>query len=526
MKRRDFLKMSTMATLAYSIHGTPIHAYGEEHMLSMIAKTRGNNDNILVLIQMSGGNDGLNTIIPLDKYSELSNARSNILINQADVLPLSGQINTGFHPSMTGLQNLFNTDRMNIVQGVSYPTPNFSHFRSTDIMFSGSDSNVNLNTGWVGRYLDFRFPGAPLNYPDPNIFMDPLSIQIGSSISSLFSGANGLNGLAVSSINNFYQIVSGTVDPAPATPAGNELTYIRFIAQQTQAYTQVLQNAANLQATNLAVYPSNNYLADQLKIVARLIGGGLKTPVYMVNIGGFDTHDNQVDAIDHKIGEHADILTKLSEAISAFQDDITLMGKADKVTGCTVTEFGRRVKSNASIGTDHGAGAPMIVFGTQVNPTIIGTSPNLPANATASDNVPMQHDFRQVFGTILVDWFGLSLTDAQTILNGNPFSMLPIFKYAVGQNETPIKNTQLSLEQNFPNPFRTHTTIRFTSSGGMAQIVLYDQVGKMLKVLYENEVPAGTFDIGVDRDALPAGIYYYQLHVGSQSLSQKMVIVN
>jgi hypothetical protein len=356
--------------------------------------------------------------------------------------------------------------------------------------------------------------------------MDPLSIQIGSSISSLFSGANGLNGLAVSSIESFYQIVSGTVDPAPATPAGHELTYIRFIAQQTQSYTQVLQNAANLQPTNLAPYPANNSLASQLAIVARLIGGGLKTPVYMVNIGGFDTHDNQVDAADHKIGDHASRLTKLSEAIAAFQADITLMGKQDKVTGCTVTEFGRRVKSNASGGTDHGAGAPMIVFGTKVNPTVIGSSPNLPANATASDNVPMQHDFRQVFGTILVDWFGLSLTNAQTILNGNPFTMLPIFKYAVGTNEAPIRSTQLSLEQNYPNPFRSHTTIRFTTSGGMVQILLYDQVGKMLKVLYENEVPAGTFDVGVERDALPAGIYYYQMHVSNQTLTQKMVVVN
>lgn len=526
MKRRDFLKMSTMATLAYSINGNPIHAYGENHLLSMIAKTRGNNDNILVLVQMSGGNDGLNTIIPLDKYSELSNARSNILINQADVLPLSGQTNTGFHPAMTGLQDIFNTGRMNIVQGVSYPDPNFSHFRSTDIMFSASDSNVDIDTGWVGRYLDFRFPGAPLNYPDPNVFMDPLAIQIGSSISSLFSGANGLNGLAVSSIDSFYQIVSGTVDPAPATPAGHELTYIRFIAQQTQSYTQVLQNAAALQPANMVPYPANNSLADQLKIVARLIGGGLKTPVYMVNIGGFDTHDNQVDAVDHKIGEHADRLTKLSEAIAAFQADITAMGKQDKVTGCTVTEFGRRVKSNASVGTDHGAGAPMMVFGTKVNPTVIGSSPNLPANATASDNVPMQHDFRQVFGTILVDWFGVSKPDAEMILNGNPFTMLPIFKYAVGTQESPVRSTQLSLEQNYPNPFRTHTTIRFTTSGGMVQIILYDQMGKMLKVLYENEVPAGTFEFGVDRDALPAGIYYYQMLAEHQTMTQKMIIVN
>lgn len=116
--------------------------------------------------------------------------------------------------------------------------------------------------------------------------------------------------------------------------------------------------------------------------------------------------------------------------------------------------------------------------------------------------------------------------DAEAILNGNPFQMLPIFKYAVGTNEyTPIPK-RLSLEQNFPNPFKTHTSIRFTSEGGMAQVILYDEMGRMLKVLYENEVPAGTIEFGVERDALPAGIYYYQLHISNKTISQKMVIIN
>jgi uncharacterized protein (DUF1501 family) len=520
MKRRDFLKLSSMATLASTVNGIPVHAFGENGLF----KTRNSNGNILVIIQLSGGNDGLNTVIPLDKYSELSNARSNILINQADVLSLNGQANTGFHPSMTKLQQLFNDGKMNIIQGVSYPDPNFSHFRSTDIMFSASDSSTFVDTGWVGRFIDTQFPGAPQSYPDPN-FLDPLSIQIGSSVSSILTGANGLNGQAVSSITNFYQIVSGTVDPAPATPAGNELTYLRFISQQTQAYTLSIQQAAN-SGTNLATYPANNRLADQLKIVAQLISGGLKTPVYLVNFGGFDTHDNQVDALDHKVGEHADLLFRLSEAIGAFQEDLKLMNKEDKVTGCTLTEFGRRIKSNASVGTDHGSSGPMIVFGSKVNPTIIGTSPNLPANATASDNIPMQYDFRQIYTTILTDWFGVNSATSTSILNGYTAPNLPIFKYAVGGENITQQATQLSLEQNFPNPVREHTVIRFTTSGGMVQILLYDEMGRMLRVLYENDVPAGTFEIGVDRNALPAGNYFYQIHVGHQKMTKKMVVVN
>jgi len=519
MKRRDFLKMTSAATLASTMNGLPIHAFGQNGFF----KTRSSNGNILVIIQLSGGNDGLNTVIPLDKYSELSNARANILINQADVLTLTGQPNTGFHPSMTKMQQIFNDGKMNIIQGVSYPSPNFSHFRSTDIMFSASDSATYLDTGWVGRFIDSQFPGAPQAYPDPN-FLDPLSIQIGSSVSSILTGANGLNGQAVSSISNFYNIVNGTVDPAPNTPAGHELTYIRFIAQQTQAYTQAIQQAANL-GTNLATYPTGNRLADQLKIVAKLISGGLKTPVYLVNFGGFDTHDNQVDPIDHKLGEHADLLFRLSEAIGAFQEDLKLQNKEDKVTGMTLTEFGRRVKANASDGTDHGSGSPMIVFGAKVNPTIIGTSPNLPAAATSNDNVPMQYDFRQIYTTILTDWFGVSQSTSTSILKGYTAPNLPIFKYAVGNQEVTQRVGQLSLEQNFPNPFRDHTVIRFSTTGGMVQILLYDEMGRMLRVLYENDLPAGTFDVGVDRNGLPAGNYFYQIHVGSQKMTKKMVIV-
>jgi Uncharacterized protein conserved in bacteria len=341
----------------------------------------------------------------------------------------------------------------------------------------------------------------------------------------MLNGINGLNGQAVSSLDYFYQIVNGTVDPAPPTPAGHELTYLRFIAQQTQAYTQSIQNAANL-GTNLATYDSNNNLAQQLKIVARLISGGLKTPIYVVNIGGFDTHDNQVDSADHKLGQHATRLGRLADAIATFQQDLKLQGKEQNVTGCTITEFGRRVKSNASNGTDHGVGSPMIFWGAKVNPTIIGTSPNLPANATVNDNVPMQYDFRQIYTTILGDWFQLSETACADILNGYTASKLPIFKWALGNHEWETRSTQLSLEQNYPNPFRSHTTIRFTCSGGMAQIVLYDEMGRLLRVLYENEVPAGTFDINVERNGLPAGIYYYQLQVGNQKMVKKLVILN
>ncbi|MEZ5045453.1 MAG: DUF1501 domain-containing protein [Chitinophagaceae bacterium] len=520
MKRRDFLKIGSMASLAYTMNGLPIHAYGK----GLDKKTRSSlNGNILVLIRLNGGNDGLNTLIPLDKYSELSNARANILIPQGNVLGLTGTLTTGLHPSMTAMRDLYNNGKLNIIQAVSYPDPNFSHFRSTDIMNSASDSSQYLETGWIGRFIDNRFPNAPQDYPNAD-FVDPLSIEIGSNVSSMLSGQNGLNGLAISNINSFYNIVNGTVDPAPNTPAGHELTYIRFIIQQTKAYTQVIEAAAQI-GTNAVLYP-NYRLADQLKIVARLISGGMQTPVYIVNIGGFDTHDNQVDTANVTLGQHANLLKELSDSIGVFQQDLEAQSLDQKVSGCTITEFGRRIKSNASIGTDHGTAAPMFVFGSNVNPTVIGSSPNIPSAATTNDNLPMQHDFRQVYATILSDWFDLPPSDTQSVMDGKSHAWLPIFKWATPNQEYTPRSTALSLEQNFPNPFKSHTTIRFTSEGGMAQIVLYDDMGRMLKTIYENTVPAGTFEVSLDRETLKPGNYFYSLRVeSSTTLTRKLTVI-
>ena len=521
MKRRDFIKMTAAASAALSLNGMPMAAFGEGDFLGRLAKNRGSNGNVMVFIQLSGGNDGLNTIIPLDRYSELANARSNIMMPQASVLGLNGTSTTGLHPAMSDLRDLYNQNLVNIVQGVSYPSPNFSHFRATDIWSTASDSNVYQETGWLGRTIDNQFPGAPQAYPDPN-FLDPLAIQIGSSVGPILNGMNGINGLALSSLNNFYNIVNGSVDPAPQTPAGHELTFIRFITQQTQTYTQVIQNAASL-GNNLATYPASR-LAEQLKIVAKLISGGLQTPIYLVQLGGFDTHDNQVDG-NVTQGRHADLLADLSSSIKAFQTDLQMLGKDDIVAGCTFSEFGRRIKSNASFGSDHGSGAPMVFFGKKVNPTVIGNSPVLPATATSNDNIPMQHDFRQVYASILQDWLGMSVNDTTSVLNNVNYPTLPIFQSATSNGPIiPGTDNTFGLHPNYPNPFVHHTNLSFTTSGGAAQIILYDQMGRRVRVLYENVVPAGRRDITIERGNLRAGIYYVELIQGNNKASQKLVV--
>ncbi len=442
MKRRSFLKAGTLVTAPLIIQGIPVMAApstGNE-LLDMLAQTTYGCGKILVIVQMNGGNDALNMVFPRDKWSQLSAARSNILMNETDVLPLNGNATTGLHPAMPEMKNLYDNGKLMIVQGVSYPNPNFSHFRATDIWFSASSSSTVLDTGWLGRSLTIQYPGFPNGYPNTNM-MDPLAIQIGSTLPFSLQGP-GINlGYNVPNPNSLLNVINGTTDPAPNNDYGRELSFLRLMKDQSNAYRTAIQTAYNVAQPQAATYPASNSLADQLKIVAKLINGGLKTPVYIVNHpNSHDTHENQVDQNDKKLGTHANLLTILSKAVGAFQADLGLMGKADKVTGMTYSEFGRRIKSNASFGTDHGVGAPVMFFGASLNtsatdvagtanpiPGMIGTSPNLPANATVNDQVPMQYDFRQLYASVMKDWLCLSDAETTSVL-GSAFSTIPIFK--------------------------------------------------------------------------------------------------
>lgn len=445
MKRSTFLKTGSLAAAPLLINGVPLYANPStgNAFLDFLAETTYGCGKILVIIQMNGGNDGLNTIIPIDKYTNLNNARPNLILPQASILPLTNNATTGMHPALAELRNLYNNGKMAIVQGVSYPNPNFSHFRATDIWFSGSASNVNLDTGWLGRSLDIQYPNYPSAYPNTNM-QDPLAIQIGSTVPFSLQGPAVNMGYNVSNPAALLNVINATTDPAPNNDYGRELTFLRLMKDQSNAYRVRIQNSYNAQQTLSTLYPATgNSLADQLKIVARLIGGGLQTPIYIVNHpNSHDTHVDQVVVGNTATGTHANILSILSKAINAFQNDIELMGKAPNVTGMTYSEFGRRIISNASVGTDHGVGAPVLFFGAALNPGMIGSSPNIPLNPTVNDQVPMQYDFRQMYATVMQDWFCMSATESQTVL-GSTFTRLPIF--ANGNNiPLPLEDITLS----------------------------------------------------------------------------------
>ncbi len=526
MKRRDFLKVSQAATLAYFINGTPVSAYARNPLLELLAKQTAATGRVLVMIQLNGGNDGLNTVIPLDQYSQLSNARSNILIPQNKVLALANTNLTGLHPAMTGIRDMYDNGLVNIIQGVGYPDPNFSHFRATDIWMSGSDENQYINTGWLGRHLDEEFPGYPAGYPNTNM-PDPLAIQIGSGISNLLQGENANLGMAIASLNSFYNIVNGTVDPAPNTPAGHELTFIRYIKQQTETYTKVIQTAAGMAQNVSTKWPTTgNRLADQLKIVSRLIAGGLKTPIYVVSIGGFDTHSQQTDSTDTTVGNHANLLQDISEAVDAFFDEAKIHKYEDRVAAMTFSEFGRRIKSNASGGTDHGTTAPVFVFSKYVNPGIIGVNPPLPANAAVGDNLPLLNDYRTIYSAVLADWFQIDTQTMDKVLMKN-YKVLPVFQKTNNLEETTISGRDEILGQNYPNPFSRNTTITFSSDGGMVGIQLFDVSGRLVKnILPPKQMDRGKHQVTIDRGDLPPGQYFYRLSNGKNQSTKQLTVMD
>ncbi len=438
MNRRKFLGNTALLSVPVMLTGMPVFAgEGVLHpFLQELSFSAANCGKVLVIIQMNGGNDGLNMVIPLDKYAQLSVARPAVLIPQASVLALNGSTTTGLHPAMTGIRDLYNDGKVSIVQGVTYPNPNFSHFFAQNIWFSGT-MDPDSTTGWVGRQLETTHPAYPTGYPNATN-PDPMVIQIGGSLPLSILGSDVNFGYNAPNPTSLTSVATAVPEPAPISDYGTEITFLRQMRTQSNAYAGRITAAYNAQTTLSTLYPNttspnpSNNLANQLKIVARLIGGGLTTPVYIVNQTdvSYDTHENQVDVADHTIGYHASGLSKLSVAITAFQNDITLMGKANKVTGMTFSEFGRRVISNDSNGTDHGSGAPVIFFGAGVNPGILGASPILPATINGNTQVPMLYDFRQLYSTVMQKWMCMTATESQTILNGT-FSTIPIFNATV-----------------------------------------------------------------------------------------------
>ncbi|MEO6189878.1 MAG: hypothetical protein ABIO44_05400, partial [Saprospiraceae bacterium] len=285
MKRRQFIQAVPVA-----VGGMTVTAYASSPMLKALSASLYDTDRVLVVVQLNGGNDGLNTVFPLDQYDELYKFRDNMLMPQNQILSLGGANSaTGIHPAMQRFKEMYDDKKLAVIQSVGYPSFSFSHFRASDIWVSGSDANEDLNSGWLGRYVNYEYPNYPAGFPNPTM-PDPPAIRIGSNVGLGLQNNNLNMGISINNTKDPLNL-TGNIYRDPVTPdcQGKEMAYLREIQRQTDKFGDAVA-AGDAKGKNLStLYPTGNSLADALKIVAKLISGGLKTRIYWVNMGGFDT---------------------------------------------------------------------------------------------------------------------------------------------------------------------------------------------------------------------------------------------
>jgi uncharacterized protein (DUF1501 family) len=510
MERRHFLKRTLQAgtLLPLASAGLIARPLGA----SFFPRAAAAGDRVLVLINLSGGNDGLNTVIPVDDAGYY-NARQTLAIAKSGTLSLGNGL--GLHPAMTKVRELYDRGECAVVQSVGYADQDRSHFRSTDIWHSGSDSAEVLYTGWLGRYLERIHPEFPTTLPTA-----PFAIQIASAVSLALQSDQGNMGIAIDNPDRFYNLANGLKvpsDPVPATLAGPELEYVRSIVEQSNQFSTGINTAMISGQTNVS-YDSDS-LSTQLKVVARLINGGLSTGIYVVTLGGFDTHTGQ-------LSRHAQLLGQLSSAVGAFLEDVAASGNGDRVAVATYSEFGRRLNENGSAGTDHGAAAPHFVFGRKVlGGTVLGGIPNL-TDLDARGDIKFVNDYRQIYSSILEDWLALDRSDVVDALGGD-FAKLPLFASSPGSaSRETAAMAGLVLEQNTPNPARSATSIAFRlPRATRTSLDLRTADGRLVRSLVDRTLDAGAHRVSVSLSDLPSGRYLYSLSADGYRVSEWMTVV-
>jgi len=556
MKRRNFIKQLGFAAGApIAFHGVPIKLMGAKNDLQRLAQ-QSTNDRVLIILQMHGGNDGLNTIIPISNYDEYYSRRANIAIpykvGNRTLIPLDSTLPTeeqvGLHPDMNDFKHLYDTGKAAVFRGVSYENNNGSHFRGRDIWFMGGGADDYFSSGWIGRYLGAEY--APLTYPDdfPTEEMpDPLALEMGNDVSLLFhqtgniptsiSLGNNPQSL-LNSINNldgFNEEVDEdgvfTVDDRGMppefltdSPYGKEMDWILGLEDKSEEYikrlAEIYENSSETSVTYPETYPFNapvgskrNGLAGQLQLVARLLDGGVKTKIFLVKIGGFDTHAEQVESYDPTMGVHAALLYHISSSMGAFQKDLRARGLEDKVLTMTMSEFGRRVGSNGSYGSDHGTGGPMMMFGLGVKPGIYGTNPDMSRN-----NVGMQFDYRQIAANVLFEWMGVekSVIDNEIFFrnfidgadpDGGIYEPMNLIKEVI-LSEKEYVNKKYKIVAVYPNPAPRYTQAKIFVNNYQNITVKLINIDGVTVSQINRSVGPGSHTFSFMLDSLAPGFYF------------------
>jgi uncharacterized protein (DUF1501 family) len=393
--RRSFLRTAAAGSAVMTFGGVA------PAFLKEAARVNSNAGRRLVVVELAGGNDGLNTVVPYtsDEYRKL---RPELALSGGEVLKIDDQL--GLNPALRGFADLLEAGHLSIVQGVGYDNPNRSHFESMDIWHTCQRKDEIRESGWLGRYLEFKASAAGT---------DPLGIHLGGEKQPFALMSRSERVPSIRSLNEFR--IRGAEDEA-FRMAVRELAEAKrqtpddlldFVQSSTSSAIAASERIA---ATGRNYRPAVTYpetaLAQKLQTIAQLIDAELTSQIFYVRLDGFDTHAQQA-------GAHTSLLRQLGDAVFAFLTDVSALGQGEHVTVMCFSEFGRRVAENASAGTDHGTAGPMFLAGTQVQSGLIGQHPDL----TDLQDGDLRHhtDFRQVYATVLEDWLGC---DSESILLG------------------------------------------------------------------------------------------------------------
>ncbi len=517
MNRRSFIKKSVFASIPLTLGGFPLSGISKNNA----SFAGGDNDHILVLVQLQGGNDGLSTIFNAAQYDNLQAVRGNIILPKSSIINFHNDY--GFHSAMQSMKEVWDTGNLGIVQNVGYPNQNRSHFRSNDIWNSASSAEVFDSTGWIGRYYDLNHSDYPTGYPNIES-PHPFALTMGKILSETCQGVNSNYSLSLLDPLNPGTALVSAGGNVPNDCFGDALSFVNNTVAQTNAFATVISDAAN-KGKNLS--PKWNSLttelSEKLKNVARLIAGGLETKIYIVQIGGFDTHDNQVVQGATTTGIQSELLKELSDAIGAFQDDINLLRVSNRVIGMTYSEFGRRIRSNAALGTDHGTAAPLFLFGENIKNQIMGDHPIIDKQVSVDDGVAMQFDFKDIYGSILQDWLGLENTQVADVIYPE-VKILPLFKSSINQSplsldeiiKNPVSNEVTLGIQLYPNPAIGSFNIQVEKKFIGANVTVHNLLGKKIK----------TFQLKNQKTSqhLEPGIYIVEIEKNGNKTNKKLIV--
>ena len=541
MKRRHFIKLAS-ATSALGLMPYELNALLKTVDLTINCGDISNRK--LVLVNLVGGNDGLNTTIPINQYDTYANLRPTIKIPNSGAngfikldTSLADNKQLGLHPALTGFKSLYDQGELRILQSVGYPSQNKSHFASKDIYSTGNDGNSwtnGKNSGWMGRFMEKY-------YPDLLEESFPLGVQIGSSKTELgFHGAEE-HGLSINITGQdpagFFTEINGLGGAPPSniknSHFGDELKYIIDVNNISNKYSKAISDAFN-KGKNVTSYEDNN-LSNQLKTVAKLISGGLPSKVYLVSIGGFDTHDSQNEENGNIQGKHYNLLSEVSSSVEAFVKDLNEQSIGDDVIGLTYSEFGRKAKENGNLGTDHGEIAPMFVFGKPVNGGVSGVNVDL-KEATEDNNYQVetiQYDYRSTLTTLLQDFLGASdsvinhaFFDYSTNKSFIETKMPEIIKssFSIAKNCTldPGEGAKVKAKKKwfvYPNPFSYELNLNSLDGFTKLSFSLFNSDGKLvangIREVINNNVL-------IKLPSLASGLYFLQIESNGNKENHKV----